>query len=198
MLLYALALLWCLACLFRGAGCAFDSVLLICICILCNPLMLRIFSDTFTLHLQYLQYITVQSFTSENILVLCHNFVNEPRNQNILKGLQIKTSGCCSEATTLRLHELVDLSQSSIWIDMAHGSNQIHGGNTCAVCSSNVKGSPRKLMPFVVLGQLLLALLSVQNCKLRLLKMLKSFSLREVLLLICCSHLAERKIKHVN
>ena len=113
MLLYALALLRCLACLFRGAGCAFDSVLLICICILCNPLMLRIFSDTFTLHLQYLQYITVQSFTSENILVLCHNFVNEPRNQNILKGLHIKTSGCCSEATTLRLHELVDLSQSS-------------------------------------------------------------------------------------
>ena len=34
--------------------------------------------------------------------------------------------------------------------------------------------------------------------KLGPLKMLKSFSLREVLLLICCSHLAERKFKHVN
>ena len=60
------------------------------------------------------------------------------------------------------------------------------------------QGVSKKLMPFVVLGQLLLASLSVQSCKLGPLKMLKSFSLREVLFLICCSHLAERKFKHLN
>lgn len=130
--------------------------------------------------------------------------LNQMSTHNQIGSLQ------SSEATTLGLHELVDLSQSSkrskdhrvpygsIWLmaQIMLKSNKWRQH----VCYLQLKcpGLSKKLMPFVVLGQLLLASLSVQSWKLGPLKMLKSFSLREVLLLICCSHLAERKFKHVN
>ena len=40
----------------------------------------------------------------------------------------------------------------SIWIDMAYGSNQTNGDKMCAICSSNVQGSPRNSCLLSYLG----------------------------------------------